>query len=138
MSEKNIEMARRTYAEWERGNMNAGVELFDPEIVFETFMPDSNTTIVANGLSEVEAFMRDFLEQWRDFRLIGEQFTAAGEDMVFVGGRQAARGKVSGVEVEQPVFSVWTFRADRVIALRFSPFRAEVLDAMGLSEQDAL
>jgi hypothetical protein len=27
MSEENVEIVRRTYAEWERGNMTAGVEL---------------------------------------------------------------------------------------------------------------
>jgi hypothetical protein len=47
--------------------MRAGAELFDPEIVFESLMPDSNATIVANGLLEVEAFMREFLAQWRDY-----------------------------------------------------------------------
>jgi ketosteroid isomerase-like protein len=137
VSEKNIELVRQIYGEWERGNINAGVELFDPEIVFETFMPDSDAGVVANGPAEVEGFMREFLEQWRDYRLIAEELTAAGEDIVLVSGRQAARGKVSGVEVEQPMFSVWIFRANRVIALRFTPFRAEALEAAGLSEQDA-
>jgi ketosteroid isomerase-like protein len=134
MSQENVELARRTYAEWAQGNMKAGVELFDPEIVFETFMPDSNTRIVANGSPEVEAFMREFLAQWRDYRLIGEEFRAAGEDKVFVGGRQTARGRHSGVEVELPFFSVWTFRAEKVVGLRFTPFRAQALEAAGLSE----
>ena len=41
MSQENVEMVRETYAEWQRGNMKAGVDRFDPEIVFESFMPDA-------------------------------------------------------------------------------------------------
>jgi ketosteroid isomerase-like protein len=128
MSEENVELVRCTCAEWEQGNMRAGTELFDSEIVFESLMPDSNATIVANGLLEVEAFMREFLAQWRHYRLIGDEFRATG-DKVFVGGRHTASGRQSGVEVEQPMFSVWTFRAGKVVGLRFTPFRAEALQA---------
>jgi hypothetical protein len=67
MSGENVELVRRACAGWEQGNIRAGAELFDPEIVFESLMPDSNATIVANGLLEVEAFMRELLAQWRDY-----------------------------------------------------------------------
>ena len=77
--------------------------------------------------------MREFLAQWADYRLIGEEFRDAGTK-VFVAGRQAARGSQSGAEVEQPMLSVWTFRANKVVALRFTPFREEALDAAGLRE----
>ena len=31
MSRQNLEIVREIYAEWQRGDMNAGVERFDPE-----------------------------------------------------------------------------------------------------------
>ncbi len=40
MSQENVEIVRGIYAEWERGNMKAGVEVLDPEIAFEAYMPD--------------------------------------------------------------------------------------------------
>jgi ketosteroid isomerase-like protein len=133
MSEENVETVRDIYAQWARGNMRAGVELFDPEIVFESFMPDANDWVVAHGPEEVEAFMREFLAQWAGYRLIGEEFRDAATK-VFVGGRQTARGRQSGAEVELPIFSVWTFRADKVVGLRFTPSREEALNAAGLEE----
>jgi ketosteroid isomerase-like protein len=133
MSEQNLERVRRVCAEWERGNMAAGIELFDPQIRFRSFMPDSNEAVEANGPEEVARFMREFLEQWRDFRLIAEDIRDAG-DRVFVAGRQTARGRQSGVEVEQPMHWVWTFRGERATALRFTPYREEALAEAGLTE----
>jgi ketosteroid isomerase-like protein len=134
MSEENVELVRRTYAEWERGNMTAGVELFDPEIVFESFMPDANERVVANGPGEVGSFMRDFLGQWRDYRLIADEFREVGKGKVFVAGRQAATGRQSGVGVESPMCSVWTFRNGKVVGLLFEPDIQTALEAAGLRE----
>jgi ketosteroid isomerase-like protein len=133
MSQENVEIVRETYAEWQRGNMKAGVERFDPEIVFESFMPDASERIVANGPGEVEAFMREFLRDWRDYRLIGDEYRGQ-RDRVFVRGRQAAIGRESRVAVEDTMFSVWTFRDDKVVHLIFDRDRQRALEAAGLSE----
>jgi ketosteroid isomerase-like protein len=133
MSEENVDRVRDVYAEWARGEMRAGVELFDPGIVFESFMPDASDEVVAHGPEEVEAFMREFLAQWVNYRQIGEDFRDAG-DNVFVAARQQARGRKSGVEVEQLMFSVWTFRAGKVVRLRFTPYRDVALEAAGLRD----
>lgn len=133
MSQENVDRVRDVYAEWAQGNMRAGVEMFHPEIVFESFMPDASDEVVAHGPAEVEAFMREFLAQWADYSLIGEDFRDA-DDKVFVAGRHRGRGRQSGVEVEQPNFSVWRFRAEKVVGLRFTPFREEALEAAGLRE----
>jgi ketosteroid isomerase-like protein len=133
MSRENVKIVRGIYARWARGNMWAGVEMFDTDIVFESFMPDASDWVVAHGPEEIEAFMREFLAQWANYRLIGEEFRDVGPK-VFVAGRQKARGKQSGAEVEHPMHSVWTFRADKVVGLRFTPFREEALEAVGLRE----
>jgi ketosteroid isomerase-like protein len=133
MSEENVGIVQRIHTSWENGVMTAGVELFDSQIVFESFMPDSNETRVARGPDQIEAFLREFLAQWRDYKIIADEFREAG-DKVWVASHQAARGRQSGVEVEQPIFSVWTFRDRKVTALRFTPYRDVALEAAGLSE----
>jgi ketosteroid isomerase-like protein len=133
VSQENVELVRRVYAEWARGNMRAGVQMFDPEIVFESFMPDASDDVVAHGPEEVDAFMREFLAQWANYRIVGDDFRDAG-DKVLVAGRQRARGRKSGVEVEQPMFSIWTFQAGKVVRLRFTPFRDVALEAAGLRD----
>lgn len=127
-----MEIVRRTYAEWQRGHMWAGVDLFDPAIVFESFMPDSSERVVAHGPAEVKAFMREFLGQWRDYRLIGDEFRDVGEDKVFVAGHQTAAGRHSGVEVEDSMFSIWTFRGGKVVHLLFERDKQTALEAAGL------
>ena len=134
MSAENIDLVHRVYAEWEQGRMTAGVELFDPEIAFESFMPDSSETVVANGIEEVDAFMREFLAQWRDYRLAGEEFREAGPDKVFAAGYQTAEGRYSGATVRDPMHSIWEFRGGRVVGLRFEIDRQTALELAGLRE----
>jgi ketosteroid isomerase-like protein len=134
MSEGNVDRVRRAYAEWERGNMTGGVELFDREVVFESFMPDANEAVVANGVEEIEAFMREFLAQWRDYRLVGQEFREVGPEKVFVAGYQTASGLQSGATVKYPMHSIWTFRGGKVVRLRFEPDMQIALEAAGLRE----
>jgi ketosteroid isomerase-like protein len=132
MSQENLERVRQVCRDWEKGNFATGLELFDPEIRLESFMPDSAQTVVAQGLDGIKHFMREFLLSWRNYRFIGDDFREAG-DKVFVGGRQAATGRQSGVEVEHEMYTVWTFRDERLVGLRFTPSRDEALDEAGLS-----
>jgi ketosteroid isomerase-like protein len=134
MSQENVEIVRRIYGEWKLGNLAAAVKLFDPEIVFESFMPDSSQRVVAHGPKGIEAFTRELLAQTREYRMIGEEFRAAGEDKVFVAGRQATVGRHSGVPVDSPAFWVWTFRGAKVVRLLFEIDRRKALEAAGLSE----
>jgi ketosteroid isomerase-like protein len=78
-------------------------------------------------------FLGEFIAQWRDYRLIAEDIRDAG-DKVFVAGRQAAHGKYSGVEVEDPMYWVWTFHSGRASGLRFTRSRQEALEEAGLQE----
>ena len=128
-----MQIVRGVYAQWERGNMRAGGELFDPEISFEAFMPDANDVVVAHGPEGIKVFMREFLAQWTDYGLVGDEFRDA-DTKVLVAGRQRAQGRQSGVEVEFPMHSIWTFRDGRVVGLRFTPSMTEALEAAGLRE----
>jgi ketosteroid isomerase-like protein len=134
MVEPNVEIVRRIYVEWERGNFAAALPRLDRKVTFETFMPDSNEIVAVRGLEQLGSFMRDWFRQWRDYRVTGEEFRAVGPDHVFVAGRQAGTGRQSGAQVDSPGFTVWTFRAGRVVRLLAHYDRAAALEAAGLSE----
>jgi ketosteroid isomerase-like protein len=125
---------RRVYAEWEEGKFGDAVALFDADIVFESFMPDSSERVIFHGPEGVEVFMREFLAQWQDYRLIGDEFRKVGSDQVFVAGYQSAAGRQSGVAVEMPMFSIWTFRDGKVVRLIVEFDRKKALEAAGLRE----
>jgi ketosteroid isomerase-like protein len=134
MSQENLEIVRGIYAEWEKGNFQAALPILDREITFEVWMPDSNEMVVRHGLNRLEGFMRDWFGQWEGYRVIGDEFRAIGSDHVFVGGRQAGTGRRSGVEVDSPGFTVWTFRAGKVVRLLAHYDRDSALEAAGLRE----
>ena len=134
MAKDNVEIVRGVYAEWKLGNMIAGLDLFDPEIVFESFMPDSSERVVVHGTEEIGSFMHEWLAQWRDFRLTAEEFRKVGRNRVFVSGQQMATGRQSGVAVEMAIYNVWTFRNSRVVSLLFDRDRQRALEAAGLEE----
>jgi ketosteroid isomerase-like protein len=134
MSRENLEVVRSTYDDWALGNMSAGVELFDREICFESFMPDASERVVVKGPEAVEAFMREFLAQWRDFKVVGEDFREVGDDRVFVAGHQTAIGRDSGIAVADTLCSVWTFREGAVVRLLFERDKRKALEAVGLRE----
>jgi ketosteroid isomerase-like protein len=134
MSQENVDVVRRIYAEWETGNFLAALPLLDQEVTFETFMPDSDQMVVAHGLEELASFMRDWFGQWRDYRVTGDEIRAVGIDRVFVAGRQAATGRQSGAKVDSPGFTVWTFRAGKVVRLLAHYDRVAALEAAGLRE----
>jgi ketosteroid isomerase-like protein len=137
MSEHDVETVRRVFAAWALGDMRAGVELFDPDVSFESFMPDSSQRVVCHGRAEIENFMREFLAQWKDYRLQGDEFRAVGNDRVFVKGHQSGRGHHSGVSVEMTMFSIWTFRGGRVVRLVFEADAGRALEVAGLSPGEA-
>ena len=116
MSGQNLAYVRATYAEWERGNFAAGPERFHPDIHFEPFMPDA-VGLVARGLPEVGRFMSEFLGNWEDYRLFGDEFVEASDDVILVEGHQTARGKHSGVMVRDVMCSLWTFEDSLVVRL---------------------
>ncbi|HEX6714035.1 MAG TPA: nuclear transport factor 2 family protein [Thermoleophilaceae bacterium] len=133
-SSQNVDRVRAIYAEWERGNMSAGPEVFDPELVFEAFLPEATERVTVKGLLEVEMFMREFLRQWRDYRLFGDEFRAIGSDAVVVLGHQTASGRQSGATVEHPMSSAWRFRDDKVVHLVFDPDPRKVFAVAGVAE----
>jgi ketosteroid isomerase-like protein len=134
MSRENVEIVRLILGEWAQGDFGASAKLLDPDITFETFMPDANENVVAHGFVEIEAFTRDWLAQWRNYRVVGEDFQEVGPDKVFVSVRQIAIGAHSGVEVDSPGFSVWTLQCGKVVKLSLHYDRDEALEAVGLSE----
>ena len=126
-------MVRRVYSEWAQGNLQGGVDLFDPKIVFESFVPGASERVTVTGVTEIAAFMDEFLGQWHDYRMFADEFLDAG-DVVFVTGHQTALGRQSGASVEDTLCSVWTFREGKVVHLLFDRDREKALEAAGLSE----
>jgi ketosteroid isomerase-like protein len=85
------------------------------------------------GREGVERFALDTSENWAELQSIAEEFRDLG-DRVLVLGRLKARGKGSGVPVDQPFVTILDFRGDRTWRSRVYLDHAEGLRAVGLTE----
>jgi ketosteroid isomerase-like protein len=133
MSQENVEIVRAVYDEWGRGNLRAGLDLYDPRAVFIPFdNPDGGMGFYL-GAEGVGEFMRGWLKSWTDFTIAGEEFIETG-DSVVVATRQRGIGRASGAPAEVLYFQVWTFRGPAVVRLEQFRERADALEAVGLRE----
>ena len=132
MSEKNVETIRTVYERWREGDFRAGIDLFDPLIVFvmRPEFPDAGTYL---GVERVGEYMRGFLEPWIRLTIEADEIAGAG-DTVVVAVCQRGVGGVSGAATELRYFHVWSFRGSSVIRFEAIRERAEALEVAGLSE----
>ena len=131
---ENVEAIRGVYERWAEGDFRAGIDLFDPLIVFvmRPEFPDAGTYL---GPERVAEYMRGFLEPWTRLTIEAEELNEAG-DSVVAAVCQSGVGTGSGAATEFRYFQVWSFRGPTVI--RFENFRerAEAVEATGRQRGD--
>jgi ketosteroid isomerase-like protein len=131
MSQENVELVRPLLAEWAEGNFWGGAELMAPDVTLRAAPP---ANFVAHGREEAARQMLDLLAHWSDYRIETEELEDLGGDGVLVVGRQRGTGKLSGAEVDYPIFIVWKFRENEVIGVYLEGTRDAALEAAGLRE----
>jgi ketosteroid isomerase-like protein len=133
MSQQNVEIVRGIYERWGRGDFRAGVELYDPFILF-VLRPEFPDAGAYCGRDEIRKYMREeFLADLEGAAIVGEEFLDAG-DSVVVRVHQQATGPRSGVEVAMRYYQAWTLRGGSVIRIESIKGREEALEAVGLAE----
>jgi ketosteroid isomerase-like protein len=130
MSQEKVEVMRRIFDDWGRGNLRAGTELFDPHVLL-VLRPDFPEPGVYLGPAQIATYTRDLLASWADFAMEAEDFFDAG-DSVVVQIRQRGVGRSSGAVTELRYFQVWTFRGDAIIRIESILEREQALEAVGL------
>jgi ketosteroid isomerase-like protein len=113
MSVENVEIIRRVYDGWARGDFS-NVEDFDPDIDFE--MVDWPHQTRVTGIEAMWETWRATLSAWTDFRSIADEITDHG-DKVLVVNRIEGRGKESGADVSADTATLWTLRDGKVMRM---------------------
>jgi ketosteroid isomerase-like protein len=132
MSQENVEVVRRSFEAFQRGDYEAAVEALDPGIEYDlTHFPDGQIYLGHDGVREA---FRIWLGTWEDYRQVLDELIDLVGDEVLAVVREFGRGKGSGIEVERPTAGVWTMRDGKAVRIRFYPGKAEALEAAGLSE----
>lgn len=92
----NLDLVRAIYADWERGDFSR-TDWFDPEIEF--VRPDGPASGSWKGLAAVTAGYREWLSNWRDYRMRAEEFRELDSERIFVLVHSSGRGNTSGIEL---------------------------------------
>jgi ketosteroid isomerase-like protein len=129
MSQENLAALQRLYQRWAVGDWTDG-SIFDPHIVGVVPDPMPRPYYGADALAD---YTRSFLEAWAIARVEATEFREI-ENSFVVWVHLVATGSSSGLELQNRVFHVWTFRGGK--AIRFEVFLQEgdALEAAGLKE----
>jgi ketosteroid isomerase-like protein len=133
MSEENIQLARRAYAAFNRGDLPGTVADLAPECEYVA----TGTIPGGGGASRGPEGYRRFLESWwkefDDTNVEVHELIEAGEQ-VLASLTFRGRGKQSGVETSWDVWQLWTVRDGKVVRGQGFTRRDQALEAAGLQE----
>ncbi len=135
MSRENVEIVRRAFAEFERGNFWIP-EVFDPSIRVVWLDPIAGGATETVGLDEMARTVKEWLESFEHITTVAERLIEAGDQVVII-AEWRARGRASGVFTTWRYGAVWTLRDEQVTSIVSYTDPAEALEAAGLSEEDA-
>jgi ketosteroid isomerase-like protein len=132
MSRGNVEIVRRIFEAWARGDFRAGIGDLDPHVMLIT-RPDFPEFGVFVGLDGVSDFMRSFLEGWERLSIETKHLQAVG-DTVMAHVVQHGKGRASGIEADQTYFMLFTFRGKKIVRIENVIDEGEALEAVGLKD----
>ncbi len=132
MPQKNVEIVRRGYDAYARGDLAAILGDIDPEMITYRREPDGATFRGPGGFLEAIA---EWVEDFDEFAATAEEIIDVNDRQVLVRVHQKAVGAQSGAPIEADYWFVHTLRDARLIRLDMFADRAHALEAAGLPEQ---
>ena len=93
-----------------------------------------DTDGIFRGRDAIRDVRRELEESFEDLRMEAEKFVEApnGEVVVFI--RARGRGRGSGIEVDNRIAHVWSYRGDTFVRMVVYEEQAETLEAVGLRQ----
>jgi ketosteroid isomerase-like protein len=133
MSQENVEILRRAYDAFNRGDLDMlASEFYDPQVEWQTSREDPDAA-THRGREAVRRYFDQWLESFEGLHADVEEYIDAGDDRVFTWVRWTGRGRESGIDTEWWLAIVSTLRGGRILRVEEYFDRAEGLEAAGLS-----
>src|SRR4051794_32486243 len=131
MSQENVEIIRRLYATFGRGEADAALAYFDDEVVMDASHRVDGR--IGHGQQELISILAEWLGAWEDWREEVEEIRDLGDRMM-VTSTQRGRGKGSGVEWQNRFAMLYEIEGGKITRWTIYDDLAEALEAAGLSE----
>ena len=137
MSQENVEVARRAWNLWSRGDLDGLLSLCHEDCVFDTAHIRDWPEREYGGHIGFRRFLSEWLDVWDEFEVEFDELIPAADGRVVSLFRQHGKGRQSGLLMDVAWAIVTTFRDGRIFWIAVYDDRAAALEAVGLSEQDA-
>ena len=131
MSRANVAAAKRIYEARNRGDVDAVLAEFDPEVTWRPHLATLGGNPI-RGHDGIREYMASLQVDWVGFRHEPEKFIDAGGDTVVAFLHTYARGRGSGVDVEVPVAHVLRFEDGKCLGYVSYHDREEAMRVAGL------
>jgi uncharacterized protein len=116
MTAGNVELLERGYAALQRGDLDAMLEMLDPEVEIRD-RPESPDAGVYHGRDGALQVLGLNDEAFESFELAPERFVEIGGHVVVI-LMLRVRGRESGVPVEERIAHLWTVRESRATRMQ--------------------
>jgi ketosteroid isomerase-like protein len=134
MSQENVEIVRRGYEAFARGDVDGVLDVMDPDIEWAPAIAPLLGVEPVRGKDALRRFLtHDLAEGFDDFEAKPLLIEDLG-DKVLVNISYSARGRASGVPVSLEIFSLLSLRAGKTVSFRDYATKDEALEAAGLPE----
>jgi uncharacterized protein len=132
MPQENVEIVRRMYDAYNRGDFESALADFAPDVEWSD-PPDNPGGRTWHGPEGVQGALATWQGAWQDFRYEIQELIDCDGDKVLLAALQTGRGLVSGVSVSEENFCVFTLQGGRIVRQEMFRHRPEALEAAGLS-----
>ena len=129
MSQANVEVVRRLFDLYGRGDYAAAAECLAPDVVYEV-----GQELPLTGREAVLGMWERWDSTWEELETTPEEFVDAGDE-ILVTVHYTARGRGSGIPYEERLFDVYSFSDGECVRKREFRERAEALAAAGLAPE---
>lgn len=130
MARANVNLVRRAWAAFERGDIDTMLEDFHDDVVWK----QAEEPRPARGQDEVLAAMQRWVDVWDDPGFEIEEVQELDEDRLLVAYLASGRAKASGLPVEQRFYMVFTVRGGKIASMYEYADRADALEAARAAE----
>jgi ketosteroid isomerase-like protein len=131
MSRENVEVVRRVYEAFSRGDAEAALSYFDPEVVMDASHRVDGR--IGHGHQELTAILTEWLGTWDEWREEVEETRDLG-DRVLVISTQRGIGKGSGIKWENRFAMLYEVQSGKITRWTIYDDLREALEAVGLRE----
>jgi ketosteroid isomerase-like protein len=127
MSQRNVDKVKAGFAAHNRGDVDALVELYDPEVVFETLLLGTH-----HGNEAIRLIYEENQKTLSGYDVVPVELIDAGDKVVAV-AQAVGTGSFSQIAVDEPFAFVFTFEGERMVREQAFRNKEEALEAAGLA-----